>query len=324
MPGPKTHHIFYKQLKSLLNQAVLNGLQYYDEYSIFAQGHDFLIYYDFYKIFNTKRLETNLWYSDKLQEFYFPEFVYSYIKYAQESDITRNEQVRLFLYGYISHHILDAYTHPLIIYYSGDHIRNPHNATWQHGIMENLIDIYFMKTIEDKNPGNYQVHKDFSVNKKDLSPELKVVLNVSLQEIYRFQSGGEVFCKAMAQVKPFMRIFKYDPTGIKRVMFDKLDPMLKGTSSFSYNRNTSEVQRLLNVHHEVWQNPMSGITSDKSFMELYGDALHITADIVNRLDSVWQSGTADWELIQSIIPNIASTHGLACGQRLKINYKKQW
>ena len=55
MPGPKIHDIFYKQLKPLINKAVLDMLPHYDDYSVFAQGHDLLIYYDFYKIFSRKQ-----------------------------------------------------------------------------------------------------------------------------------------------------------------------------------------------------------------------------------------------------------------------------
>ena len=322
MPGPKTHNIFYKQLKPLLNKSILRLLPSYDDYDIFAQGHDLLIYYDFYKIFSTKRLKTNLRYSDKLQEFYFPEFVYNYIKYTQENGITQNEQIRLFLYGYVGHHILDAYTHPLIIYFSGDHIRDTRNPTWRHGIMENLLDVYLTKVAENKNPRIYPVHKDFAINEKNLTPKLKAVLNASMTETYGFKNGGEIFFKVMPQVKLFMRIFKHDPTGVKRIIFDKADPFLKGTAAFSYNRDDAEVIPLLNDRHEAWQNPMSGAVSYKSFSELYEDALRITADIINNLDYIWRCGTVKWEFIKSIVPNIASTHGLECGQRLEINYKK--
>ena len=48
MPGPKTHDIFYKDLKGKLNPKTLDSFPNYDKYNIFVQGHDFLIYYDFY------------------------------------------------------------------------------------------------------------------------------------------------------------------------------------------------------------------------------------------------------------------------------------
>lgn len=323
MPGPKTHHIFYKQLKQYLHKETLDRFPHYDEYSIFAQGHDFLIYHDFYKIFSNKRLTQNLHYSEMLQEYDFPEFVYSYIKYAEEMDALQNEQVQLFLAGYIGHHILDAYTHPLIIYYSGDHIRNRDNATWMHGIVENLIDIYLMKTQEQKNPKTYPVYKDFAFPKDNINPKLKEILNNSLYEIYGFENGGNSFIEAFSQLELFMRMFKYDKFGMKRVIFDFADPIAKGTSSFSYHRDIIDVKPFLNDNREQWCNPMSGEYSDKSFMNLFHKALIDTADIINQIEKVFDSGVINKDNIYSIIPNIASTHGLECGQKLKINYIKQ-
>lgn len=323
MPGPATHHIFYKQLQQHLYKSILKELPNYDKYNIFAQGHDLLIYYNFYQIFNSKRLETNLHYSELLQEFYFPEFVYSYIKHAKKIGAIHNEQIQLFLYGYIGHHILDAYTHPFIIYYSGDHMREPQNKTWQHGIVENLIDIYLMETEEHIKPQTYRIHKDFAFGKIKVNTDLQIVLNNSLQEIYGLKNGGIAFCKAFTQIELFMRMFKYDPTGIKHIVFDRLDSLFKGTASFSYHRDSSQVKTFLNENHELWQNPMdSRIISHKSFMELYKGALKDTASIINRLEAVLKEEAISREMIYSIVPNIASTHGLECGQKLRINCKK--
>ena len=323
MPGPKAHHIFYKQLKQHLHKDTLDRFPHYDGYSIFAQGHDLLIYHDFYKIWSSRRLERNVHYSELLQEFYFPEFVYSYIKHAEEISVLHNEQICLFLAGYIGHHILDAYTHPLIIYYSGDHVRSLENATWRHGIIENLLDIYLMQTIEQKNPKVYSVYKDFAFPHGRISTELKEVLNNSLNEIYGFENGGSSFEKAFPQLEWFMRIFKYDRSGIKRQIFDVLDPITKGTSSFSYNRSTDGVKTLLNEAHEKWRNPMSGQYSNESFMDLYKSALSDTANIINRLMAILDTISICMDDVFNIIPNIASTHGLECGQRLEINYTSQ-
>lgn len=52
MPGPITHLVFYKQLKERLSSDALRAMPGYDSDSVFAQGHDLLIYHDFYKIFS--------------------------------------------------------------------------------------------------------------------------------------------------------------------------------------------------------------------------------------------------------------------------------
>lgn len=325
MPGPKTHHIFYKDLKKGLSKETRLSLPHYDDYSLFAQGHDFLIYHDFYKIFNQKRLDTNVLNSELLQEYLFPEFVYRYLKTAENRGAIEDEQVRLFIGpGYIAHHMLDAYTHPMIIYFAGDHARDPRKETWTHGIVETLLDIYLMEKKEGKNAATYPVHHDFSFDTSKIRKALIAIIDESLKEVYRIQGGGQLFFKSFSQVELFARCLKYDPTGLKGKIFDALDPALKGTSSFSYHRNPNEVFEYLNEGHERWLNPMdSSITSTDSFMDLYDKALIASSSIVNQLEKVCASGRIHRDDIYSIVPNIASTHGLKCNQKIKILNTRQ-
>lgn len=324
MPGPKTHDIFYKQLKQKLKSETLSDLPNYDKYNIFAQGHDFLIYHNFYKIWNQKRLDKNVSNSTLLQEYDFQKFVYNFLKEAKNNGAIEEEQTRLFIgAGYIMHHLLDAYTHPQIIYYCGDHERDPKNETWKHGIVENLIDIYMMKTREGIDPKSYPVHKDFEIE-FDISSKLIDTLNVSLYETYNIQNGGNTFSESFNQVALFMKTMKYDPTGLKKVLFDAADPILKGTSSFSYNRNCDDVVQYLNNEHDIWLNPMNkNIISNNSFDETYNIMLSYGAYIINQLEKICKSGIINQDDIFALIPNIASTHGLECGQKLKILNKRR-
>ena len=323
MPGPKTHHIFYKDLKKKLNEKTLAGFPHYDDYSIFAQGHDFLIYHDFYKIIHQKRLDFNVDASDKLQEYQFPEFVYQYLKAASENGCIEEESIRLFLGpGYVMHHLLDAYTHPQIIYYAGDHVRDPKNPTWMHGIIENLIDIYLMEKIEKKDPKTYPVYKDFHVDRNLISRAIISVLNDAILDTYGMEKVGERFYEAIFQVELFIRTLKYDPSGTKRFFFDKADSKLKGTQSFSYHRNSKDAIPYLNLEHGLWRNPMSGEIFYSSFLDLYQFALLDGARIVEELEKITHSSSIHRDDVYQVVPNIASTHGLACNQKIKINYKK--
>ncbi len=322
MPGPKTHEIFYKQLKAYLHDC--NWFDY-DACSIYAQGHDLLIYYDFYKIHTSTQLGKNVALSKRLQEYSFCEFVYCYLKYAEKAGILDNEQVRLFIGpGYIGHHILDAYTHPLIIYLAGDHERDVHSKTWQHGVAENLIDIYLMNHVEKIDSQNYPVYKDFIFPQGKMAKEVRWVLNKSLQRVYGIEKGGDMFEKACSQVEQYMRLLQYDPKGKKSTVFDKLDLLLKGTSSFSYGRSEAGVEVFLNDSHEIWRNPMDGsICSQASFMELYQRALIDCAQMIKELEQLCKRGDIHRSDIRAIIPDIASTHGLPCGKTLEIKYTKE-
>lgn len=323
MPGPKTHDIFYRQLKKKLSADTISNFKHYDDYHIFAQGHDFFIYYNFYKIWNQKKLDKNVQESVLLQEHKFQEFVYNYLKTAKNTGAIEDEETRLFIGpGYVMHHLLDAYTHPYIIYYAGDHTRDPNNSTWHHGIVENLLDIYMMQKYEFIDPRTYPVHLEFELQKA-VSPELVTTLNESLQTTYNIEHGGNKIEIAIKQMPLFMKTLKFDKHGTKRVIFDSLDPLLKGTSSFSYHRNVEEVNPYLNEEHEIWLHPMyDTIKSNESFIDLYNKALQDGAQIVDGLEKICQSGRINRDDVYSLIPDIASTYGLECGQEFEIRNKK--
>ncbi len=324
MPGPKTHDIFYKDLKKKLNKRTLDSFPNYDKYNIFAQGHDFLIYYDFY---NSKVRDANIDLSINLQEHKFQEYVYSYLKTAKESGALDLEDIRLFIGpGYIMHHLLDAYTHPLIIYYSGDHTRDPETKIWNHGVVENLLDIYMMETFEKVDAKSYRVYKDFKIDEELISNELIKTIDDSLDETYEIASGGEVFKKAFSQLALYMRLMKYDGWGLKTQLFDKvLGPFVKCSKAFSYHRDYKEVLPYLNLNHEEWLNPTNAnIVSKDSFLDLYFKALEDGSYIVDELEKICQRGIFNKDDIYSLIPDISSTHGLSCNEPVKILNKKKW
>lgn len=297
----------------------MQTLPNYDKYNLFAQGHDFLIYHNFYKIWNKKSLNRNVGNAALLQDYSFPEFVYRFLKEASDNGAIENEQTRLFIGpGYIMHHILDAYTHPLIIHYAGDHTRDPKKDTWKHSIVENMIDIYLIETKEQVDSKTHPVHHDFKAS-EPISTELTSTITNSLKKTYGMKDGGKIFEEAFYQTGLFMRLLKYDSKGRKRKVMDFLDPVLKGTSSFSYHRDISEESDFLNLQHDAWAHPMdSNIVSDNSFLDLYNKALEDGGYIIDEIEKICQRGVIRRDDIYSLIPNISSVHGLDCGLKLAI------
>ena len=316
MPGPITHSIFYKELKTKLNKKTLDSLPNYDNYSVFAQGHDFLIYHNFYNPF---KLNYSVGMAVLLQENRFADFVYEYLKSACENGAIEDEQVRLFIgAGYISHHLLDAYTHPHIIYFSGDYTKNPKHKTWYHGIAENLIDIYMMKTREGLDPKFYEVHKQFIINGV-ISAKLLDNIKLSFGTIYKIPNADVIFKKSFRDVALFMYVLKYDPIGIKRFLFDTIDFLTKGSSSFSYHRDYQDALEYLNLEREEWTHPMfTDQTYNSSFIDSYDKALNECAHIIDELEKLCQHGFIHRDDIGNLIPDISSSHGGPCGQELEI------
>ena len=313
MPGPKTHQIFYRQLKMLLPKKMLADLPNYDAYSLYSQGHDLLIYQNWWKLW---QLNQHIQESLLLQEHSIQEFIFQFLQEAANRNVLTKEAVRLFIGpGYISHHILDSYLHPLIIYYSGDHVREKKNATWKHGIIENLLDAYLMKHFENIDCRIYPVYQDFNFPEDRLDWDLKQILTNTLDSVYGIVNGGQKFECALLQMKKFIQTLKYDPSGLKRVFFDSLDFFAKGSASFSYHVQKDDMKEYLNCYHQQWENPKQpGLTHSKSMLELYHEALKPSAGISAKLDRLCAQGNIARETVYSVVPNQSSTYALPCGK----------
>lgn len=310
MPGPKTHDIFFKRLKTMLPPDMLAGLPRYDAYNIYAQGHDLAIYCDYWKFW---ALDRNLRVSLAMQEGNLREWVYRYLCHAQEAGLLRDERARMFLFGYVQHHLLDSRMHPLIIHYSGDHVRDARNRTWRHGIIETLLDSWFMWKYEGTDSRVYPVHRDFAVPDDAFAADLLPLLNSSFQEAYGTAGAGANLKNGALQTARFLRTLKYDPTGRKKVLFDRLDPIAKGSASFSYHVDPGEAEEYLNLAHQVWHNPKDErAVSRQSMPELFEAALAECAGILCSLDRLCLDGGAQRQQIDALIPDRTASYGIPC------------
>ena len=138
-----------------------------------------------------------------------------------------------------------------------------HDEETTRKVIHNMMDKY-----ENKNAKNYKVYKDFEIDKSLISDELIKTIDDSLRSTYGIVGGGKIFDDAFLQLALFMRVMKYDKTGIKRVLFDAIDPITKGSKSFSYHRDYDGVLPSLNLNHEEWLNPTDGSIISVSYTHL--------------------------------------------------------
>lgn len=325
MPGPMSHYIFYRKLESKLRKRGVKVPDNYDQYSNFAQGHDLVLFQNYIKIVWNKMQGIGVDMCKKLQEYSFADFVYCYLKNAEDMGLLQDEGVRAFLcYGYVAHHMFDAYEHPLIIYFSGDHVKEKGMKRWNHGIAENLIDAYLVEKEYGRKAAKLPIHKFFRFKKDLFTGELENLVTKTVKTIYGYENAGRWFRDGCNMMYIYMRRLKYDPTGIRRVLLDFIEHFAHGANAYSYNRDLSQVGKYMNERKEKWVNPMlPDIESSASFMDLFDSALERTAEIIAKLQIVIDKGVIKKEEIRKIIPNIASTHGQECGKELDIKVTKK-
>lgn len=108
MPSTITHEYYYRDVygKTYRNFKKIYGMDDYRRYSSGAQGHDALFFSDFWKLyeFNTKRDKAIF-----IQDHKFQNLCLKLIQNIEERNLKDSKEIKLLLYGYMLHHILDAY-----------------------------------------------------------------------------------------------------------------------------------------------------------------------------------------------------------------------
>ena len=324
MPGLKSHDIFYKELKDRLKKEVLSNYPNYDKYNLFVQGHDLMLYNSSYKRWRRKLLKNNCDLSLKMQNYDFSEFVYNYLKLLEKENLLNDESCKAFLMGYISHHIMDAYLHPYIIFYSGDHTPDKNYEEWQHGYVENLLDMYLISVKEKKDHKTAKIAKDFKYKEKYVNKKLYKVFNDAIFLTYGYTNSGKVLRNALKEIYMVAKISKEDRYGIKLKIFEFLGKFFQGSTSLSYHRDLSPVDKYLNKEKKYWVNFNDKTKiSDKTFMDLYNESLVYTAEIINDLENIYKKENITREDVNNIVPNISSIHGGKCNLKYEILYKSK-
>lgn len=318
MPSTITHDYHYKYIYNFTSSDFKNiySQEIYNEHSIFAQGHDALFFSDFWKLhkFNQKRNKALY-----LQDHLFQELCINFTDLLKTYELKDSKTLKLLLYGYIAHHILDSYVHPYIIYET--------EINGMHEKVETYFDKYMILQREKKCPNNYKIYKMISNPPKLMEQEMELT-NEAFLNTYGFEQFGQTYIDALNQVNLFLRLFRYDPTGIKNLCYcliDKINPTNVNLSFLSYNHNDRDLSQYLNNEHHLWFNPSepsAKITSTNSFVELYELATKKTAEIISCLEEAINDNATHNE-IQKIVPNVSAVHGLECDLNLPFKTLKK-
>lgn len=293
MAGPIVHNIFFEEclLKNDLEIEYLN--LYSENCNIYAQGHDLLMYI---QIWNFKK---NQKVSLQLSHVKFREFVYHYLDISiKNRSIYRDIQIKLFIYGYISHHILDSYIHPFIMKYSKEYL--PQRGTyWLHGVLETYFDGIFIKKYKKESPILYKIHNDF-LYKKVKSIEFIENIELAVKQTYKINGVGKKFSKSFRSLHHFMYLYRYDPHKVKRAIGNLLDQYW-GLGIKDYFFDNCNLQ---------WKDlPEKGKNLVNDFKKEYQTALRVTIKVFCEIEKILKEQQLTQELIEDIVPNRSAITG---------------
>ena len=319
MPGHITHNNSYLEIYKLLPEEMQK--QYagaWEQYKLFAQGHDFLLLYMFLHLPQYPKVHAKL----KIIEEDVQDLAIQYVSAMQGTG--RSAEAVLFLYGYLVPHFMDAKLHPLIIYETGD-LNNDKDASALHLLVENMMDAYLLRK-DGVDPKKFKIHALITSNRA-LTAETRAIIDASFEKTYGLENFSELFADYNRTARKFFKALRYDPRGIKRLLFKPLDLLLMGIfkpSILPCTHDGTECLPYLNSEKEPWTNPAdAAIISTKSFDELYDDGIHEIARMLSLLDEAIANNATEEEL-RAIIPNLSSIHGCEAGQDYQLsNVKKR-
>ncbi len=323
MAGTITHAYFaldlYDKL-SIRSKELL--IDYKEDLKMFAQNTDILFFYNITNLKKGKMVRNFGYRSQKIKTYEFFSTLINYIKYNQHQ---YNPQVIAYLYGMLSHYVLDSTMHPYIIYKTGN-FKKEDKSTYKynhlHNEMESYFDNYLLTIREGINPHKFKCHQ-FCFNVDSFNKELIEVMDFTYKEVFGINDFHKYYLTASKQMKFFYHVFRYDPIGIKKVCYQMIDfispKSLLRKVPLSYHINKDDKKWFLNLEHKKWYNPTDKRTkSNESIIDLYIKSLGKATKMIQEIN---QFLYYDKKInLKKVIGNLSYETGKDCDKERELKY----
>ncbi|MEI5908961.1 zinc dependent phospholipase C family protein [Bacillus spongiae] len=290
MPNIWTHIVFAERLLEEVPLITFNNKEK-SYYRYGSQGPDPFFYHRFWpwKKSEVPQIGLNIHYQ------HCGPFLMDMIKEGRE---TNDLNVRAYILGFITHHILDRKTHPYIIFRSGE-------EGYKHQLLETTIDTLMVKRERNLDTWNHPAYEQIEVGENILFP-IEDLLTRLIQKYFpdSIKLAPTRFVNESYQdmIKAFK--FFHDPSGLKnKLLFGKIKP-------FSHRKRFPN-KDYLNEKKQEWLHPTNEQEKkSSSFIELYEDALHEGKEIFHLLEEYWiQNDPHVFSLIKQKIGNFSYDTG---------------
>ncbi len=322
MPSITTHHIFSKNILNHLKQSELELFK--DEltiYHTFAQSHDYLFYYTF-DIKNAKRIR-NL--GHRAHHENTQEYIINIVKEIINNNLENNKQAIAYLYGVITHYVLDSTCHPYIFYKTGIYRKsNPESKKYrgEHNHMEKDLDAIFYERFTNKKYNTCNLNKDI-IKKPKFSKELINLISNVYKETYNEDNIGIFFKKSVTHTKIINALAINDYFGLKRALYKIIDFIT--THKFGYIQAYSTHiltpnLEYLNEDHKIWNHPSNkNLKYTYSFDDLYNQSIKKVLKIIRKTNEVIYN-KKPIESLYKYIPNVDYSTGVLIEESRRMDY----
>ncbi len=304
-------------------------------YYLGTQGPDLFFYYYTRVFYNSTRPLGQKLHKERVGKF-LSELVYQTKQIKNDND---RAIATSYLLGYLSHYVVDAYTHPYVYYKAGFSTRkkfklSPRNS-WYHRTIENNIDDvlldYFYNNANEHHhsigealelPEKYkQVYKYFKMPKQD-TKVIATLIKTAILSTYDINIDSDRIRSAINQMLLTLTILEAKSSRHEKLI------ILEDNVRFS----DVDVERLkhiqdlncrkdyFNFGHGEWSAPWDlDIKSNDDFFQLMSNAVYESVDICGDVLKYFD-GKITFNDLMDVIKNRSLAHGSDCVELVDFKY----
>mgnify|MGYP006294543749 CR=1 FL=1 len=284
MPSQITHYLFAKEvIQSSLGKQGGKMLGTYNNLIAWgAQRPDFFYH-------NQRSRPTAFKYGRILHRGGYGTLLYHFLPHCFTNDAAKNEAAIAFIYAFLTHAVLDRYTHPFIIYFSG--WREPGEKTTyelyrMHAFFERIIDLSLCGCNDF----------DFAALLLDVDRYFTLLRDICISgirktytELNKPDLDERSFANACTDALFFYRVTNCaDRENIRHAYErDKAHHFNRKLLALYYPRYYDKNIDYLNEKHTEWRDPFyPDRKRTESFSDLYGEAVAAGIEALRKLDQL--------------------------------------
>lgn len=288
MPSYMTHAIFADEVGKQLNRDFYFD---FEQLRTFALGPDLMLATNYNTYMKNHSENVNA-------------FFYQQIKYIKDNKLQENIDVLMFLFGQITHYVLDSVMHPYI-YYMTEKVNDKGMVSF-HALFEMWLDDYLSEGRNVKNRYKFAFQGHIAGN------EITNYIDTTYDTVYKSKHISKSYKLGIKILSWFERVIRKDKTGGKKKLYKALGV---GDLTIS-NRDIAEY---LNAEHKVWRHPVTGKRRNISLDDLYKCALQKSIDLISLVDDCLNDKVS-LDYVLNYIDNLSYDTGINCNDKRKMKF----
>ncbi|MFD1065761.1 zinc dependent phospholipase C family protein [Oceanobacillus locisalsi] len=218
-----------------------------------------------------------------------------FLMHLIESAGKQSDETKVYVMGFITHHLLDRHTHPYIHYRAG-------YQGSKHQKLETIIDTIWAFRTRKMELWKHPAYAEINVG-NPLPASILYLLDDSIRKFYPALSFQMQDIQTAYQDMITAQKLFADPDGWKNKI---LKPFI---SSYSHQPVNTSID-YLNEAKKPWMHAATGEVRQESFAELYEDAFHDAVSLLPLVADYWkEGGTSVYEQLSRRIGNISYDTG---------------